>query len=75
MDVLFLEEPKVETLLRTSSCFYCAQQKEKELVYLMYIMSSILSYMDKQHSYSIDWFMTQADWLATLKLCDRSVAI
>ena len=70
MDVLFLEEPKVETLLHTS--FHCAQQKEKELVYLN---SAILSCMDKQHSYTIDWLMTQADWLATLKLCDRSVAI
>ena len=72
MDVLFLEEPKVETLLHTSLCFHCAQQKEKELVYLN---SAILSYIDKQHSYSIDWLMTQADWLATTKLCDRSVAI
>ena len=72
MDFLFVEEPKLETLLHTSSCFHCAQQKEKELVYLN---SSILSYIDKHHSYIIDWLMTWADWLVTIKLCDRSVAI
>ena len=63
MDFLFVEEPKVETLLRTSSCFHCAQQKEKRTC-ISHVTSThqFLANIDKQHSYIIDWLMTRADW-------------